>query len=229
MAIALTAQAAVFDTLDWEVRKQAKGITASTAEVLGQKNLAFKGETVMRDVTIEQMIDIMRDVPGMSAWLHTCYEPKVVKEESDTSRIIHMRNETPTFLVSDRDLVLRQDIRRIDATHAQIDLTGLPEAVPAEKGFVRIKHFEGSWLFEETAGGLKVVYEGVIDPSGALPAWVTNVMVVDTPFETLRKLRDVAAKRPPAAAPAPASTPEPTSAAPSPIPVQEAPPAPTSP
>ncbi len=224
MAIALTAQAAVFDTLDWEVRKQAKGITASTAEVQGQKNLAFKGETVMRDVTIEQMLSIMRDVPGMSAWLHTCYEPKVVKEESDTSRIIHMRNETPTFLVSDRDLVLRQDIRRIDATHAQIDLTGLPEAVPADKGFVRIKHFEGSWRFEETTGGLKVVYEGVIDPSGALPAWVTNVMVVDTPFETLRKLREVAAKQPPARAIEPVSAP-----APSPELAPEAPAAPTSP
>jgi hypothetical protein len=180
--------------LDWQVKKQNDGIVASTAEVKGQKNLAFKGETTLPGVSIDKMISIMRDVPGMSKWLHTCYDPKTVKDVDDTTRIIHMRNETPTFLVSDRDLVLEQKITKDSPTKASITLTGMPKAVPEDGSFVRIKHFQGSWQFEETSEGLKVVYEGVIDPSGALPAWVTNVMVVDTPYETLKKLRAVAAK-----------------------------------
>ncbi len=180
--------------LKWEEKKSKNGIAAYTAEVENSVHLAFKGETVMKGVTLEKMIGIMRDVPGMANWLHTCYEPSIVREEEGLSRIVWMKNSTPTVLVSDRDLVLRQNLIRTSETSARLELTGLPKELPESKGLVRIPYFKGEWTFDETDAGLKVTYSGVIDPGGALPAFVTNAMVVDTPFETLKKLRRVAFK-----------------------------------
>lgn len=177
--------------LDWQVKKNKDGIVAYTAHIESSANLAYRGETVMSGVTLDKMISIMRDVPGMSKWLHTCYQPRILKEEEGLSRIIHMRNSTPTFLVGERDLVLRQTITRTSEKSAKIRLTGLPNEIPSEKGFVRIPYFDGEWTFDETEQGLKVIYSGRIDPGGALPAIVTNAMVIDTPFETLRKLKEI--------------------------------------
>lgn len=180
--------------LVWEEKKNKNGIVAYTAEVDTSANLAFKGETVMKGVSLDQMIEIMRDVPGMAKWLHTCYEPRVLREENAMSRIVHMKNATPTVLVSDRDLVLRQQIIRTSPTSARLELNSLPKEMPATKGFVRIPYFKGEWAFDETDAGLKVVYSGVIDPGGALPTFVTNALVIDTPYESLKKLREVAMK-----------------------------------
>lgn len=194
MALFLSQLSFADNDLKWEEKKSKNGIVAYTAEVENSVHLAFKGETVMQGVTLDQMIEIMRDVPGMANWLHTCYEPSIVREEEGLSRIVWMKNSTPTVLVSDRDLVLRQNLIRKSATSATLELTGLPKELPESKGFVRIPYFKGEWTFDETDAGLKVTYSGVIDPGGALPAFVTNAMVVDTPFETLKKLRRVAAK-----------------------------------
>lgn len=180
--------------LNWEEKKNKNGIVAYTAVVDTSANLAFKGETVMKGVSLNQMIEIMRDVPGMAKWLHTCYEPRILREEDNLSRIVHMKNSTPTVLVSDRDLVLRQQVIRTSPTSARLELNGLPKEMPETKGFVRIPYFKGEWAFDETDAGLKVTYSGVIDPGGALPAFVTNALVVDTPYESLKKLREVAMK-----------------------------------
>lgn len=185
---------ALADDVAWTLKKSRDGVTAYTAKLDNSDHLAFKGETLLRGKTLDQVIEVMRDVPGMAKWLHTCYDPVIVQEEEGLSRIVHMKNSTPTFLVAERDLVVRQTITRTSDTTAQLILTGLPDHLPKQKGFVRIPFFDGKWEFEQTAEGVRTVYSGVIDPGGGLPASVTNMMVVDTPFETLKKLAKVMGK-----------------------------------
>lgn len=192
---ALWGQTALADGLDWTLKKSRQGINAYTARVANSDHLAFKGETVLQGQTLERVLDVMRDVPGMADWLHTCYEPVILQEEEGLSRIVHMKNSTPTFLVAERDLVVRQTLERTSDTTARLILTGLPDYLPRQKGFVRIPFFDGKWEFEQTAEGVRTVYSGVIDPGGGLPASISNMMVVDTPFETLKKLTRVMEKR----------------------------------
>ncbi len=177
--------------LEWTLKKSRDGIAAYTAQIESKDNLAFKGETLIPGITLDQVLAVMRDVPKMDQWLHGSYDLEIVAEEEGLSRIIHMKNHTPTFLVAERDLVLRQAITRTSPTTAEIVLTGLPDQIPARKSFVRIPFFDGRWQLEQTAQGVRTVYSGVIDPGGSVPASITNMMVVDTPFETLKKLTAV--------------------------------------
>lgn len=179
---------ALADEPDWTLKKSRDGVSAYTAKLDNSDHLAFKGETLLRGKTLDQVIEVMRDVPGMAKWLHTCYDPVILQEEEGLSRIVHMKNSTPTFLVAERDLVLRQSIERPTPTTAVMKLTGLPDRLPRQKSFVRIPFFDGQWEFEQTPEGVRTVYSGVIDPGGGLPSSVTNMMVVDTPYETLKNL-----------------------------------------
>ena len=186
--MAMVCSNTVLAELEWTLKKSRDGIQAFTARIENNDHLAFKGETVVADKTIDDVLAVMRDVPNMDKWLHTCYDPEILQDEDSLTRIIHMKNHTPTFLVAERDLILRQSITRSSPTTAEITLTGLPEQMPVQKSFVRIPYFDGRWEFEQTSAGLRIVYSGVIDPGGGLPVSITNMMVVDTPFETLKKL-----------------------------------------
>jgi hypothetical protein len=184
----LLGQTGLAAELDWKLKKSRDGISAWTARLDNNDHLAFRGETLLRGKTLDQVITVMRDVSGMAQWLHTCYDPVILQEEEDMSRIVHMKNHTPTVFVAERDLVLRQQLERTSPTTARLTLTGLPDYLPPQKSFVRIPFFDGKWEFEQTVDGVRAVYSGVIDPGGGLPASITNMMVVDTPFETLKNL-----------------------------------------
>ncbi len=50
----------------------------------------------------------------------------------------------------------------------------------------RLVEANASWVFEPLAdGGVRIINEAHIDPGSALPGWVTNLLLVDTPFETM--------------------------------------------
>lgn len=176
----------------WKLVKDHEDIKAYTKHVEGTNNLAFRGEAVMKG-TVDELVSIHRDVNSMSYWLHSCYEPKIIEDETEQSRVIHMKNSVPAIVrlfVTDRDLVLRQTIQEHTPTHAYIKLVGMQDRLPKVKGFVRVASFDGYWQFTQVSSDVvKVEYEGIIDPSGLLPSTATNRFVVDTPYESLRKLR----------------------------------------
>src|SRR5690606_36283242 len=129
--------------LEWTLKKERAGIRAYTAKLQNNDHLAFKGEALLKGQTLDRVIAVMRDVDTLDQWLHTCYDAEPVQEEEGLSRIVYMKDHTPTFLVAERDLMLRQKIERTSPTTAHVTLTGLPAAVPEKKSFVRISFFDG--------------------------------------------------------------------------------------
>jgi len=173
---------------NWVLDKESLGIKTYTKKIAGSKYLAFKGVLTM-EATIDQLVSVMRDIPSMEGWLHTSYDLILVSSESETSRIIYMKIHTPTFLVAERDLVLRQEIKRVRPDYAYIQLIAVPGAADVLDDYMRISGFSGRWDFEKISDEhVKVTYEGMVDPGGYLPAVIANLMVTETPYETLRKL-----------------------------------------
>ena len=181
---------------DWSLEKSAQGINVYTAHTEKTSHLAFRAESVIPGRSVNDVLTVIKDVPGLVNWLHTCYEAEQVALEGDAVQIIYMKNESPALLVSERDMVLRMEIQRQTADKAAVILTGVPERLPAKKDFVRIPMFEGGWTLENVGNDVKVVYSAVMDPGGSVPAAVSNMMVVKMPFETVRKLSDVVSKKP---------------------------------
>lgn len=62
------------------------------------------------------------------------------------------------------------------------------------KGAVRILKAQSTWVFlTGTDGQLHVFTEVHVDPNGPTPAWIPNLLLVDSPFETLSRMRDLIA------------------------------------
>lgn len=70
-----------------------------------------------------------------------------------------------------------------------IRVEAVPEYVPLRDGKVRIPKANGQWKLEPNAEGVNVTYQMHASPGGAIPSWLANQTVVDTPFGTLKALR----------------------------------------
>ena len=56
---------------------------------------------------------------------------------------------------------------------------------------VRIKDFRQTWIIIPAGKEMThVVLEGFIDPAGSVPDWVSNMLIIDTPFKSISGLKN---------------------------------------
>ena len=63
---------------------------------------------------------------------------------------------------------------------------------PQIKNVVRLQHADVTWRIVPL-GFKRTLIENYahIDPNGALPAWLTNMLIVDAPYKALKRLRSI--------------------------------------
>ena len=66
--------------------------------------------------------------------------------------------------------------------------TGIIEEI---KGRLRLTEARVSWHFlPQEDGSIQIVNEAHINPGSALPGWIINMLLVETPFETMKAFRE---------------------------------------
>ena len=177
-------------TSDWELKKEKKDIKVYTKQSDNSDYYSFKATSLITTNT-QSLVNLMRDMSAMDSWLETCRDPIVVSEPDAASRVIHMKNDSPFFLISDRDLVLLQRFHRVSDEVVMIDLIDHGNDVEKADGHVRAT-FNGHWMFTKISDTeIEVEYQGLTDPKGSVPSSMSNLVVLDVPFNTLRKIRKI--------------------------------------
>lgn len=178
------------ENTEWELKKDKKGVKVYVAKLGDSSFLSFRAVSVMK-TNINSLVNLMRDMSAMESWLETCRDPKVVEEPDEATRIIHMKNDSPFFLVSHRDLVLVQRFRRVSDDVLMVDLEDRGDTIPPVDGYVR-GEFNGHWKFTQLSdSAVEVEYYGLTDPRGSVPAMFANMAVLDVPYNTLIKIRKI--------------------------------------
>ena len=63
--------------------------------------------------------------------------------------------------------------------------------VPEKDNIVRISKYYQKWTVQpKENGNVHVILEGFINPGGNVPAWAYNMIVPETPYKTIRSLRE---------------------------------------
>jgi hypothetical protein len=98
------------------------------------------------------------------------------------------------FPVKDRDILNQREIRQ-DAHTGVVTITGVAtrDVLPPRKGLVRIERSRQQWILTPTPEGtVTVELRSLSDPAGPIPAALINSMSVETPFDMLTKLAEIA-------------------------------------
>lgn len=180
----------------WQLQKEDNGIQVFTKDIqievpnqaVDSEQKAFRGITII-NVSMDKMLDTMRDVPNFDQWLHNNYEPAVIQTINKDTRIVYQKTHTP-WPTDDRDSVLKQWISKDGNDYFLYMQSTEHDQAPVNDEFVRVPYFDGFWKFTPIDDNkLEVTYEAAFDSGGSIPAFVSNLFIVDTPYYSLEKLR----------------------------------------
>ena len=172
---------------NWKLKRDRKGIKVYTRSVKGFDLDEFKGKTVI-NVPVKTLVRTLKDVQSMPMWIPDCKVARLLKTENNNQ--YHYIESVAPFPLSNRDMVLHFQYNKYK-DGIKVAVVGKPKHLPVKDGLVRIPYIKGYWLFTPLSENkTAVMYQVHVDPGGSIPAWLANTASVDTPFDTLKNLRD---------------------------------------
>ena len=174
----------------WELVKDENGIEVFLRTVPGSKIKEFKGVTNINS-SLDSIVAVLDDTEACPKWVHNCKDPVKLSEISFNEGYIYQVIDFP-FPVKDRDLILHSVMtQNADTKQVTIRLVAVPDYIPETKN-VRIKRSDGFYLLKLLPdGSIEVTWQHHTEPGGGIPKWLVNSLLVDTPFKTLRNLRQI--------------------------------------
>jgi hypothetical protein len=188
-AVALIVDNAAFADAPWSLAKASDGIKIYVREVPNSRLREFRGEVELT-ATSERVVKVLHDAESFHKWM-----PDVVTSDllqATATEQFHYLEHAAPWPVAQRDGVYHFTYSRAEDTGAAVttvNVEAAPNYVPAVKGKVRIPRADGYWKLVPTSTGVAVTFQMHADPGGAIPGWLANQTVVDTPFKTLQALR----------------------------------------
>lgn len=179
----------------WVLKRDRHGIQIYTRSVEGSPYKAVKGVTSV-NATLSSLVALISDTDACSDWADLCDESSVYESVSKTEKYIYMLNYLP-WPVANRDVLVHVVwSQNPDNLSVSIHSQATEGLLEKNKGVVRLTQVNASWDFIPLPdGGVEVTTLAHVNPGGLLPAWITNLLLVDSPFNTLINLKKVV-KRP---------------------------------
>lgn len=172
----------------WEKIGDEDGITVFKKEMPGTPLHAFRGTAII-NAPMEKVLWVLADNTHRTEWVDRLKKSVILERKSKYEFVVYQHFGSPP-LVSDRDFVYRaRAYSKKDGT-AVLDIESVehPKAPPTVGVRGELKF--SSYRFERR--GEDKTYVDVIvalDPKGALPGWVVNLVQKSWPYNTLSSLR----------------------------------------
>ena len=176
-------------SFDWMLRKSKRDIKIYSAKVSDSKYKAILSVMTVK-APIETLVALLTDLDNCSKWAAMCKEAKTLSRVSRTESIVYSLNDAP-FPVRDRDVVAKVNWS-INSETQKVSMVSRAIVSPLnlKKGVVRVRQAVSEWHFTPQESGETLVENFAhINPNGTLPAWVMNLLVIESPFRTFKKMR----------------------------------------
>ncbi|PWJ43091.1 START domain-containing protein [Sediminitomix flava] len=176
---------------NWEFKKEKEQIKVYLKDVEGSKLKAFKGECDIK-APISNCIALIQDIPSLADWMPNTSFAKLLSNSADSLLVYYSVSEAP-WPLSPRDGIY-QYVFQYNKSEELLEVNIKLEAnkLPEEKDKIRIRVGGGRWLLKKIDDfSTKVIFEFHADPAGDIPSWLANSVVVDTPIDTLKNMKNL--------------------------------------
>ena len=177
----------------WELQKDEDNIQVYFKDVEGSDIKAFMGKTVM-SASVSSILKVMKDETTCAEWVQGCVNAKTLEGETFNSALQYGINDLP-WPADDRDYVNRvTTVDNIDTGEITISLDAVEGHIPLTDNVrlenMTIRYFLSPINQTET----NVIWVQHTEPSGYIPDWLVNMLLIDIPFYSLTRLEEVANK-----------------------------------
>jgi hypothetical protein len=165
----------------WQLKRDREGIKVYTRTVPGSRYRAVKATTTISS-SLSATVALVRDTAACAEWEALCKRARGLKRVSPTEVYVYQVNNLP-WPIADRDVVAHvrwhQDEKSLVVTMTASAVSGM---VPRRDHMVRV-----------TDAVTEVTTEAHADPGGPLPAWMVNMVLLNSPYRTLTNMRRILA------------------------------------
>lgn len=180
--------------LTWDHIFTKQGIKVFKKDVAGSRFKAFRG-TIEMDTSLSAFAALLLDADNMASWMHKTEEVRVIDQISENERIAYMAFDfTP---LPKRDLVVRNRITQdsiTKAVHYSMDFVSNHHELD-RSGRGHLESLIGHVSAEPLAPGkIKITYQSHVEPGAKLldlplAGTITNKLLSDTPYQTLKRAK----------------------------------------
>lgn len=173
----------------WRLEKDNNEIKVFTRFVDSSFFKEFKASTVIK-ASSEKILRTILDGNSLKKWNYLTEKSSLLEVVNKYTYVVYMYNDLP-WPAKNRDHVSELKINYVNEHVTRVDIKSLPYKIKNVKGVVRIVDFSGFWLLEKTNKGTKVTHQMHGSPGGYLPAFIVNSILVEAPYRTFIRLREL--------------------------------------
>ncbi len=175
---------------NWELKKSENGISIYTRYSEDSDYKELKAIFQLK-TSLSSIIALLNDVESYPQWVYRCETSKVLKKSSD-KQLIRYQTIVAPWPVDNRDVIVEVNSYQDEKTKIVYQkVNALPDYSPKLKNHVRIREFRAVWTLKPLKNGVvEIEYELLVNPAGAIPAWIVNMAMVDGPYETSLKMKE---------------------------------------
>ena len=175
------------------LRKDKDGIKVYTCNTDTSKFKSIRAEFTL-NASLVELEKFIRNVDNYTTWQYNTVEVKTVKKTNDNDFIYYSKIDVP-WPATDRDLVVHFEMISKGEKHF-FNSTIVSGLVPEKENTVRIKVSQGQWVItEKNKNQLDIKYSLQVDPAGAVPIWLVNMVCANAPYQSFKKLKEELEKK----------------------------------
>ena len=186
----LPAQAEAEAEEQWEFKKKKAGIEIYVRPVAGSQFKEFKAVTTVKS-NLRRLSAMLLDPKTMSEWMYVTESIQIVEQINPTESIRYVISNFP-WPTKDRDIIIKTRLSQHTdlSVHMLIESIEDHPTVNKNPDMIRAKHLTSSVrFFPESEGLIRIEYAAHYDPSGKLPSYLYNLLLLNTPYQTLIDLQ----------------------------------------
>jgi len=176
---------------NWVEVKDKDGIKVFTRTNTIMSFKEFKATMIIKG-KVSDVLSVLYDVDDLEIWGHNISRSELIERNGDSLQIYYAVAKAP-WPYKDRDGIYSNKIswdKNLKTLTVEIDMLEPENDLYANNDFVRMDGF-GFWKIKELLSGeIEVDFQMQVDPGGSIKAWVANMFVSDSPFYTLKGLRE---------------------------------------
>jgi len=173
---------------EWKLNRNENGIKVYTASSEDSKFKRIKVEATFSG-TIDKLMAILMDVTNNKQWVYHTRNSHLVQLVNPHEVVYYAETSLP-WPFSNRDVAIRMSLVPDTNNHTLVvTAIGEPNAVPVNKGLVRIEYFNARWEVRKTnENEIGITYYLTVNPAGSISPGISNMFVTKGPFETFNNL-----------------------------------------
>lgn len=178
----------------WELIKDKEGVQVFTRANTVSSFKEFKA-SMQIEAEVNEFLAVLYDVEGLADWAYNIKESKLLNRPDDLSQTYYAVAKAP-WPYKDRDGIYENRINwNKESKTLMVRIDMLEDDIELRDDYIRMDGY-GYWQVRIISEGkVEVIFQMQVDPGGSIKPWMANMFVTDSPYHTMKGLRDIIEKK----------------------------------